>query len=201
MLKPIASMTWVSLRTLNLRWFLPTILGVPTDNPLASEFGRQAALFLDAIRNSDAFKGAVRAQHDGGDLRAAEIDAEVERAKRDLQGSLLAVRLEEAAVRVTEPVRGACEILGFDPLYVANEGKCLAIVARERADARRRRLQRVRLQAAARRRLGDHEDDEPRHEGRHAVQGVPGKERGVRRGRKRDRGRRQGDGQGAAAHC
>jgi hydrogenase expression/formation protein HypE len=31
-------------------------------------------------------------------------------------------------------VRGACEILGFDPLYVANEGKCLAIVAPEVAD-------------------------------------------------------------------
>ena len=28
--------------------------------------------------------------------------------------------------RVAEEVRGACEILGFDPLYVANEGKCLA---------------------------------------------------------------------------
>jgi len=28
----------------------------------------------------------------------------------------------------------ACEILGFDPLYVANEGKCIAIVAREVAD-------------------------------------------------------------------
>ena len=31
-------------------------------------------------------------------------------------------------------MRGACEILGFDPLYVANEGKCLAIVAPEAAD-------------------------------------------------------------------
>ena len=31
-------------------------------------------------------------------------------------------------------MRGACEILGFDPLYVANEGKCLAIVAPEVAD-------------------------------------------------------------------
>jgi hydrogenase expression/formation protein HypE len=39
-----------------------------------------------------------------------------------------AVALEESAVRVTEPVRGACEILGLDPLYVANEGRCIAFV-------------------------------------------------------------------------
>jgi hydrogenase expression/formation protein HypE len=39
------------------------------------------------------------------------------------------LRLEERAIPVAEQVRGACEILGLDPLYVANEGKCLAIVA------------------------------------------------------------------------
>jgi hydrogenase expression/formation protein HypE len=38
--------------------------------------------------------------------------------------------LDEAAVAVREPVRGVCELLGLDPLYVANEGKLLAIVAR-----------------------------------------------------------------------
>jgi hydrogenase expression/formation protein HypE len=31
---------------------------------------------------------------------------------------------------VREPVRGVCELLGLDPLYVANEGALLAIVAR-----------------------------------------------------------------------
>jgi hydrogenase expression/formation protein HypE len=45
------------------------------------------------------------------------------------------IRLDEAAIPVAEQVRGACEILGFDPLYVANEGKCVAIVAPEAADA------------------------------------------------------------------
>ena len=45
------------------------------------------------------------------------------------------IRLFEAAIPVREEVRGACEILGLDPLYVANEGKCLAIVAREKAEA------------------------------------------------------------------
>ncbi|MBL8295477.1 MAG: hydrogenase expression/formation protein HypE, partial [Bryobacterales bacterium] len=33
------------------------------------------------------------------------------------------VRIEEAAVPVDEAVQGACEILGLDPLYVANEGR------------------------------------------------------------------------------
>jgi hydrogenase expression/formation protein HypE len=41
--------------------------------------------------------------------------------------------LTETAIPLWEPVRGACEILGLDPLYVANEGKCLAIVAPEAA--------------------------------------------------------------------
>jgi hydrogenase expression/formation protein HypE len=45
------------------------------------------------------------------------------------------IRLEETKIPVSEDVRGACEILGLDPLYVANEGKCLVIVAPEAADA------------------------------------------------------------------
>jgi|SRR5689334_4192379 len=36
--------------------------------------------------------------------------------------------LDEAAIPISEEVKGACEILGLDPLYVANEGKLLAIV-------------------------------------------------------------------------
>jgi hydrogenase expression/formation protein HypE len=45
------------------------------------------------------------------------------------------VRLEETAIPIGEEVRGACEILGLDPLYVANEGKVIAIVARDHAEA------------------------------------------------------------------
>jgi len=44
------------------------------------------------------------------------------------------VRIEETAIPVRDEVRGACEILGLDPLYVANEGKCLAIVPGDQAD-------------------------------------------------------------------
>lgn len=48
--------------------------------------------------------------------------------------SAVGIRLEERAIPVREEVRGACEMLGLDPLYVANEGKLIAIAAREGAD-------------------------------------------------------------------
>jgi hypothetical protein len=38
------------------------------------------------------------------------------------------ILLDEASIPINEAVKGACEILGLDPLYVANEGKLLAIV-------------------------------------------------------------------------
>jgi hydrogenase expression/formation protein HypE len=49
-------------------------------------------------------------------------------------GSEVSIALDENAVPVHPEVRGACEILGLDPLTIANEGKLLAIVAPEVAD-------------------------------------------------------------------
>jgi hydrogenase expression/formation protein HypE len=49
------------------------------------------------------------------------------------ESARVGIRLDEASIPVGEEVRGACEILGLDPLYVANEGKVLAVVAPERA--------------------------------------------------------------------
>jgi hydrogenase expression/formation protein HypE len=43
--------------------------------------------------------------------------------------------IQERSIPVRESVRGACEVLGLDPLYVANEGKLLAMVAADRAQA------------------------------------------------------------------
>ncbi len=44
------------------------------------------------------------------------------------------IQLDAAAIPVEEDVRAACEILGLDPLYVANEGKLVAFVPESRAD-------------------------------------------------------------------
>ncbi|WP_065754127.1 hydrogenase expression/formation protein HypE [Bradyrhizobium paxllaeri] len=47
----------------------------------------------------------------------------------------LGFRLQEEAIPVKPAVAAACELLGLDPLYVANEGKLVAIVAPDMADA------------------------------------------------------------------
>jgi hydrogenase expression/formation protein HypE len=48
--------------------------------------------------------------------------------------SKVSIRIEEEKIPVREEVLAACEMLGFDPLYVANEGKLVAIVPAEDAD-------------------------------------------------------------------
>ena len=47
----------------------------------------------------------------------------------------VAVVIQENAMPVRNMVNGACEILGIDPLYVANEGKLVAVVPAEEAEA------------------------------------------------------------------
>ena len=47
--------------------------------------------------------------------------------------SKIGIRIEETRIPVRDEVLGACEMLGFDPLYVANEGKMVTIVAAEDA--------------------------------------------------------------------
>ena len=50
------------------------------------------------------------------------------------QNAGVTMHLEETLIPVREDVQGACELLGFDPLYVANEGRFLAIAPPESVD-------------------------------------------------------------------
>jgi hydrogenase expression/formation protein HypE len=50
------------------------------------------------------------------------------------QGSSTCIRLDENALPIRNEVRGMCEILGLDPLYLANEGKVIAIVPADAAE-------------------------------------------------------------------
>lgn len=50
------------------------------------------------------------------------------------QSSSIGLTFDEEKIPISLKVRGACEILGIDPLYVANEGKLVAVVPQEIAD-------------------------------------------------------------------
>jgi len=64
--------------------------------------------------------------------------------------SHVGIELEERTIPIHEEVRGACELLGLDPLYVANEGKLIAIVAPESAEAVLQAMRRHSLGSGAR---------------------------------------------------
>ena len=110
---------------------------------LSGDIGRHGIAIM-AVREGLGFETAITS--DCAPLAAsvrALIDAGSElHCMRDLtRGGLatalieiasagrVAIRLDEAAIPVSDPVRGACEILGLDPLYVANEGRFVALVA------------------------------------------------------------------------
>ena len=77
--------------------------------------------------------GAVQALLDGG----IEVHCLRDLTRGGLASALVeiataagcGIQITETAIPVHEAVRGACEILGFDPLYVANEGRFVAFVA------------------------------------------------------------------------
>jgi hydrogenase expression/formation protein HypE len=72
----------------------------------------------------------------------------------------LTVVLDEAALPVRPQVAGACELLGIDPLYVANEGKLVAVVPAAEAEAALDALRADPLGAAAAR-IGEIRSDPP----------------------------------------
>ena len=95
----------------------------------------------EIVSDSAALNGLVEALY-------AAVPAEAVRVLRDpTRGGLattlneiagqsgVGMLLDEAAIPVQPQVAAACELLGLDPLYIANEGKLVAVVAPEAADA------------------------------------------------------------------
>ena len=115
---------------------------------LSGDIGRHGMAIM-ALREGLAFDSTIDsdcAPLNGPVLALLEAGVKV-RCLRDLtRGGLasalneiaeqagVAIEIDERAIAVREDVRGACEILGFDPLYVANEGRMAAFVAPEDAD-------------------------------------------------------------------
>ena len=89
------------------------ILGPPqSDTALLHELVRSCSNALSTFTSRDPTCGGVSAVlHEAADATG------------------LSFVIDEQSVPLSEPVRGACELLGLDPLHVSNEGKPLLIVA------------------------------------------------------------------------
>ncbi len=101
---------------------------------------RRAGIEFDGAPASDSapLTGVVRAMLAAGDvhaLRDATRGGVASVLNEIAQASSAAITTEEEAYPIPDPVRGACEMLGLDPLYVANEGVCVAVVHGPDADA------------------------------------------------------------------
>jgi hydrogenase expression/formation protein HypE len=112
------------------------------DHGMAIMAQRESLAFdSEIVSDSAALNGLVEALY-------AAVPAEAVRVLRDpTRGGLattlneiatqsgVGMELDEAAIPMSPQVHAACELLGLDPLYVANEGKLVALCAPEHAEA------------------------------------------------------------------
>ena len=99
--------------------------GMSFDEPIESDTAPLQHLverMLDAFPNIHAMRDPTR-----GGLAATLVEIASRRK--------LGMEIDETAVPIRDSVRGACEILGIDPFFVANEGKLVAFVPKEGAEA------------------------------------------------------------------
>jgi len=92
--------------------------GLEFESAVASDTAALHTLVADMLRVSSEIRCLRDPTRGGLSSSLNEIAAR----------SRVGIELEESAIPIREEVQGACEMLGLDPLYVANEGKLLAIV-------------------------------------------------------------------------
>lgn len=98
--------------------------GLEFENPIESDCACLAAMVGDLL--ADGLEIHCLRDLTRGGLASALVEIATTAA--------LGITVEETEIPVIEPVRGACEMLGLDPLYVANEGRMIAILPAAQAE-------------------------------------------------------------------
>ena len=105
-----------------------TILAARGDLALDGDIASDCAPLNGLAQGLLATCPATRFMRDATRGGVAAVLNEIARA------AAVEIVIDEAALPIREEVKGMCEILGLDPLYLANEGKFVAIVPAEDAD-------------------------------------------------------------------
>ena len=97
--------------------------GIDFGSPLESDAAPLSLLtgpLVAEVRSVRAMRDATR-----GGLAAVLNEIAVD--------SKVSIRVDEGSIPVAEAVRRACDLMGYDPLHIANEGKCVVVVGAEEA--------------------------------------------------------------------
>jgi len=98
------------------------------------ELGFEAQVESDVAPLNHLASAIVSASHGIHVLRDPTRGGVATSLNEIARASQIGIVLEEGSIPVRPAVQSACEMLGFDPLYVANEGKLIAIVAEQEAE-------------------------------------------------------------------
>ncbi len=98
------------------------------------ELGFQAEIQSDVAPLNQLVQAILHSSHQVHVLRDPTRGGIASSLNEITRQSEVGIYLDESAIPVRPAVAAACEMLGFDPLYIANEGKLLAIVAAEEAN-------------------------------------------------------------------
>ena len=112
--------------------------GTMGDHGIAVMSQREGLSFFSALKSDCApLNGLVGAMLAAGEVHVLRDPTRggVATTLNELAAlSRVGIEIEETSLPVRQEVRGACEMLGLDPLYVANEGKLLALVPAQDAE-------------------------------------------------------------------
>ena len=142
----VGRLTWPGLSPANLRPGDRIILSGPM-----GDHGTAVMLARSGLLDGPALTSDCMPLHL---LAAAVLDAGGVRVLRDptrgglattlneiAEQSSVCIDIEESLLPVHESVRNGCSFLGLDPLYLANEGKCICILPQDKAEAALRAMQ------------------------------------------------------------
>lgn len=105
------------------------VLAARNELPLQAEIGSDCACLHELIAEARKATAKIKFMRDATRGGLATVIAEL------CENSPFGIELNEEAIPVKEAVRGMCELLGFDPMFVANEGKAVMVVESQEAES------------------------------------------------------------------
>jgi len=105
-----------------------SVMAARNDLNIKADIKSDCACLNELINSAMAVSDQIKFMRDATRGGLGTVIAELARGKD------YGIHLKEENLTVNEDVRGICELLGFDPIYVANEGKVVMVVAAEDAE-------------------------------------------------------------------